>query len=76
MSNTTIIELGGRRYRVTCLPDLEPMNQQNVVEAYLSITEFLKKKLLGNTDNETRSYSATDIQAWLDKFPKPLIISK
>jgi len=68
MSNTTIIQLGDRRYRVTCLPD-EPATTLNNVEAYISITEFLKKKLL---TGPARPTSQQAIQLWLDKFPKPI----
>ena len=72
MSQTTIIELGGRRYKVTCIPDPEPADTElNDVEAYFSIDDLLKKKLIIKHDPENK-YSARAIQAWLDKFPKPL----
>jgi len=71
MSQTTIIELGGRRYKVTCIPDPEPADTMlNDVEAYIWITENLKSRLLTNVP--TKQYSQRAIQNWLDKFPKPL----
>jgi hypothetical protein len=69
MPQTTIIELGGRRYRVTCLPDPEPIEKLNAVETYISITECLKKALLKDT---LTTYNQADISAWLSKFPKPI----
>ena len=71
MSQTTIIELGGRRYKVTCIPDPEPADTMlNDVEAYIGITENLKSRLLTNVP--TKQYSQRAIQNWLDKFPKPI----
>ena len=68
MSKTTVITIYGK-YKVTCEPDPEPaVKIQNDVEAYISITELLKKKLLTNVP--TRNYSVQALQEWVDKFPK------
>ena len=72
MSQTTIIELGGRRYKVTCIPDPEPADTMlNDVEAYFSIDELLRNKLIVRQRSENK-YSGRAIQNWLDKFPKPI----
>lgn len=72
MSQTTIIELGGRRYKVTCIPDPEPDDTVlNDVEAYFSIDELLRNKLIVRQRSENK-YSGRAIQNWLDKFPKPI----
>lgn len=68
MSTTTIIELGGHRYQVTCLPDdgLVTINPVEVCE----LMNPLKLQIL-NQSSDT-GYLMADIINWLNKFPKPI----
>ena len=67
----TTIKIFGR-YEVTCQPDPEPEDTVlNDVEAYFSIDDLIRKKLIIKHD-PINKYSQRAIQAWLDKFPKPL----
>jgi len=67
----TTIKIFGR-YEVVCQPDPEPEDTVlNDVEAYFSIDDLIRKKLIIKHD-PINKYSGRAIQAWLDKFPKPL----
>jgi len=67
----TTIKIFGK-YEMTCIPDPEPADTiLNDVEAYLSIDDLLKKKLIIKHD-PSNQYSSRAIQNWLNKFPEQL----
>ena len=67
---TTITIFG--RYEVTCRPDPEPADTElNCLEVYYQINDLIQTKLIRAKLSESK-HSQRAIQAWLDKFPKPL----
>jgi len=72
MSETIIIELGGRKYQVTCMEPNESDRNYfvNPVEAFTWIMDDMKQSVLRKKPETYWRWS--DIGLWLRKLPEPV----